>query len=232
MPARRHRLSLLLTVLLGVGLVWLASPRFLSGLYLSAVREAAAPPSPETAKEFGALLRAERALRVAVAAQEDGRVWARLGGVRLALAEATGFDTTRGQALLARADSALVRGLALSPAQPYGWTHLLQARLRRDGVSAETGRLLRMAIRTGPSEPALVLPRVDIGLLAWRRLDAAARDALAGQIRLAADRHLAALARLARRRHALAPVRAALADTPDRRRRFDAAYRRATGESS
>lgn len=219
-------MSLLAAVVLGAALVWSASPRLLSGLYLSTAREAAAPPAPDAAKAFDALVRAERALRVAVAVHETGRDWVRLGGVRLALAEAAGFDTARGQALAARADAALVRGLALAPAQPYGWTHLLQARLRRDGITDESGPLLAMAIRTGPSEPALVLPRVDIGLLVWRRLDAAARDALAGQIRLAAHRHLADLAVLARRRHALAPVRAALAGTPDLRRRFDGAYLR------
>ncbi|MBZ0325633.1 MAG: hypothetical protein K8F57_05485, partial [Alphaproteobacteria bacterium] len=93
-------MSLLAAVVLGAALVWSASPRLLSGLYLSTAREAAAP---DAAKAFDALVRAERALRVAVAVHETGRDWVRLGGVRLALAEAAGFDTARGQALAARA---------------------------------------------------------------------------------------------------------------------------------
>ncbi|MHA1569955.1 MAG: hypothetical protein ACTSXZ_10830 [Alphaproteobacteria bacterium] len=226
MDRRPFPVSVLLAAILGGVLVWTAAPRFLSGIYLSAIREGPAPLTPEAAKDAHALARAERALGVAVAAHEDGRDWARLGGVRLALAEGAGFDTPRGQALLTRADAALVRGLALAPAQPYAWTQLLQARLRRDGVTAKTSRLLRMAIRTGPSEPSLVLTRVDIGLLAWRRLDMETRAALAAQIRLAARRNPADLARLTRRRYALAPVRAALAGTPMLHQRFDDTYRR------
>lgn len=229
-PAARQPLSglsaaVLIAATVGIILIWMAAPHLMSSIYTPTQEYRLTLADSGDRRAILALNTLERDLQTALAIRETGRNWSRLGAVRLALAMAAGPQSDNGRGHLDDSIDALGRGLSLAPHQPYSWTQLLQASLLRHGLSDESGRLLKMAILTGPSEPALVLARVDIGLYAWRRLDEETREVLAGQIRLAGMRDLKALLDLTRRRHALSQVRAALQPDATLQRRFDDAYR-------
>ncbi len=154
------------------------------------------------------------AQRHALARARDARAAADLGLLELVKAERAGGDW------LAAAIADHRRALALSPAQPYAWARLARAELLARGPDPVVGRLLVMSARTAPADRRLIFARLDLAFASWRRLDAADAAALGADIARAAALDLRRLVALARKRGALAPVRAALA--PDLARAFDA----------
>jgi len=154
---------------------------------------------------------------------DDGVGRGGLGLLRLMAADRAGLASATGRADLARAAEAHRRALARAPAQAYVWTRLARIDFLRDGPTAALGPVLAMAVAGAPDDSALRPARLDLAFLAWRRLDAASRAALAGDIARAAATDPLALARLARRRYAIAILRDALAQRPGLRRAVDAA---------
>jgi hypothetical protein len=92
--------------------------------------------------------------------------------------------------------ASLEAGLSRQPAQPYAWLQLAIALLKRGDEPARAERAWRMAVETGPNEPALIVPRVALGLVLWDRAGARTRRMLAQEIERAAAAQPRALARL------------------------------------
>jgi len=167
--------------------------------------------------------RAMQSRRAAVGRRDAGQVQAELAALDLALARASAYRGREGLALLDRAVTEARAAVAASPARPFAWTALVHAMIARGGDSP-LGPLYRMAVRTAPEDPELVLQRVELGLLARPRLDGEGKAALDEQIRVAARGAPKELAQVTRRHFALGPVRAALSPDPALRTRFDAAW--------
>jgi len=208
----------------GALLLALAVPRVLADLDTAPDDEVVATLATTT--KTLRLAQAAQGRRDALARRDDGHLHAELAALELALAHHDGPATREGAARLERVESEARAALALAPAQPYAWVALVYAMVARGADSAAVAPIYRLAVEIAPREPALVLPRIELGFAALARgaLDDPARAALDGQIRIAADGAPGELARLARRRYALAPIRAALAGDPALLARFDTAY--------
>jgi len=128
--------------------------------------------------------------------------------------------------MLDQSISAFRRGLALSPARPYGWIQFVQAAIARGLPAAEVNRLFRLSIDLAALESPLVKHRVRLGFYARTILSPSVADLIAAQVRLMARNEPHPLAEFARARFALAWVRAALRSDPALLARFDAAYLR------
>lgn len=175
----------------------------------------------------------DRLLELAVDSQSaaldivaDGAGYADLGLLRFVLARRAGLADEAGRARLAESVRDHRRALALSPSQGFAWTRLAHGELLRHGLSDRLGPLLALAVATAPYNPNLAAPRLDLCLVAWRRLDAPTRARVDAQIRFVAALRPAALAAIAARRHAVPVVRAALAGDPGLATRFEAAWAR------
>ncbi len=155
------------TFALGAVLIALSVPRSLSafallpgGPILSAIQQG----NEVTGAELDTLAKA----------QESAATWSASGRVRtdLALAwlmraEAAGFKTARGKALLRDAHRALQEGLSLAPANPYAWLRLAYAALASRGPSPRAATALKMSILTGEVDPYLLIPRLELCFRVW-----------------------------------------------------------------
>jgi hypothetical protein len=179
------------------------------------------PPSERAGGKGGTAARGELA-----AAFLLGAVLVAAGVPRLA-AEIPVFDRAFGlsaaQPDMLKASGraeAVRRGLAEAPADPAAWLDL--ARLENaEGGPAAMAKALRLSILTGPREPALILPRLELALPAWGSLDPDDRFLVSEQIRLAWSQFPRALAVIGRRLDAVDPIRAALAELPGAAEAFD-----------
>lgn len=211
---------------MGVLLVALALPRTLAYGVAAPYDEIVAalakwpPPSPMN------MLDAAEARRASLARRDDGHLHADLAALELALARHAGLRSREGTARLERVETETRAALALAPGQPYVWTALVYAMVARGADRGVIAPAYRMAVEIAPYEPALIVPRVELGFAAIARdaLDDDDQALLRDQIRIAAAAAPVELARVARRRYALAAIRAALADDPTLRARFDAVY--------
>lgn len=220
--------SIVLPLIAGVALLALAAPRFLSGLPLSdpdPVMRALAEREPIDAKRLNEAARARlRSLDIV----NSGRVSYELGLIRLHLARLeTGDDALR-QQMLAEASNDTRVGVIANPAQPFAWLQLVQLTMLRSGESGmrAAAAYYPLAVRTGPETPELVMPRVELGLLLWPKLDALGRKRAEQQAKLLAFTEPERLAVVARQRLALREVRQILAGEPELLGKFDNAYRR------
>jgi hypothetical protein len=216
---------------IGVALIALAVPRLASGILLAPYDDTLARLGRGETVAGAELARAVDSRRAALAWLETGRVRADLGALYLAWAAAPGLREAARMAMLDRAIAAFRAGLGLAPAQPFAWTMLGQATLRRlgPGAGGAVAPVLRMALITAPYEPRLVAPRLAIGLAVLRSLSPELRDLLVGQVTFALDRRPSLVVDLVRRRYVLTEMRALLADRPAVRRRFETAYLRSAG---
>lgn len=144
---------------------------------------------------------------------------------RMMQASLDNYEGTRGKILLDQSIQAHSDALARRPADAHAWTRLARLILVRDGLTPGLVPYLRMAIRTAPSDPRLVLARLDLAFLAWPMMDNTTREMIAEQIRIAARINTKSLAKLAKERFALEIARDALKDDIGAQRRFDAYYR-------
>jgi hypothetical protein len=228
---RRHG-PVLAAAVLGLSLLWLAVPRFLAaaltGPYDQTFRDLAAtsgrPDLMVPANQVAAALKSrENALKW----DENGRTRAELGALELLLAGLIGYETPQGRRLLDLAIENHRLALARDPAQPFAWARFVRAEFARHGVTPGLAPLLRMAIRTAPREPALVLDRVDVAFYAWESLDNTTRELVLEQVRIAAVFYEKRLAQVAKRHHAWPILDDALKDDERLFRRVGFLYRRA-----
>lgn len=221
-----YRILLAFPIILALFAVWFSVPKLMASLKLL--------PSQETVRMVGkGMPVSEMAIETAAGARMAAFAWlaeprpqAELGGLRLLQARRAGYATQRGKKFLAESIAAERQSLSLSPAQPYVWVQLLQARLALEGPSAALNPLFIMAIRAAPVEPHLVMRRLALGLSFWTFLDDEAVTLLKQQMVIAARYFPTKLAMMTKKRYALTLVRDALAEDPALRSRFNRIYRR------
>jgi hypothetical protein len=134
-----------------------------------------------------------RDLRILAASREHSLTWADAARAHadLALAklllEESSQGTSRG-VHIAEATRNLQASLALAPADPYAWTRLAYGAILAAAPARRVLPLLRMAVRTGPFEPDLVLPRLRLLLVEAPYLTAEDAPLLEAQVRFAWSR--------------------------------------------
>ena len=219
-PLLRSGRSLVATVfaaLLGSALLLGAVPRLVAAFHLlpgdpgMALLESGQLPSPQAYQRIVASRRAAAAWSAAPSTLTD------LGVASLSLAQAS----SEGRAiLLDLAERQLQAGLAGAPLDPHAWTYLAFIHTAT-GDRQRAAQALHLALRTGPYEPDLALPRAALGLTNWPWLDPDTRTRLGAEfahaLRLAPDRFTADVLDSGRSLE----VRAALAAAPPEQRELD-----------
>ncbi len=114
-----------------------------------------------------------RSREASLAWRQTGRAAKELGLARMMLAESAPETERAGQYALA--ERALLRGLALAPADPYAWTRLALVRMALARPAQEVARALVPALASGPNEEALLRPAARAALYGWEGLDADGR---------------------------------------------------------
>jgi hypothetical protein len=169
-------------------------------------------------------------LATVIDAQQRGLFWAHdpqmeatLGLAHLLAAEqTTGGGARDADIRLELARQALRASLGRSPANPYPWTLLAYTEyLRAKAWNDAAQSALRMAIITGPHEPAILWSRLRLALLAWDVLGPQDRDLVMDQIRFAWSRDPEHLIKLAVDLGALNTVRVALLTDHDASAEFE-----------
>ena len=210
--------------LLALFALWFSVPRLVSAVTLL--------PSQATLEAVGkGETISERAVKNAISGRKAAAGWvadpgtfAEIGSLHLVEAERAGYDTPEGTRLLEASIAAERQSLSLSPAQPYAWVQLFQARIALEGPSEDLSRIFTMSVKTAPTEPPLVMRRLELGLAIWFFLNPEATESLRSQAVIAAQHFPTRLAELAKKRYALQLVYDALADKPELRQRFTRAY--------
>lgn len=192
-------------------LVVVAAPRVVASLTTlpgEAVLGRIQDRRPVTAGELERLIRSREN---ALAWHATGRLWTDLALARLMLVERRRI--IRADRDLPAIRDALRRGLAMAPANPYGWTRLAAVESALGAPPEAQASYVQMAILTGPYERPLVFPRLDLALAVWPAASLEDRSLIAQQIRWAwrADRQATLAA--ARRAAAVEAIRTALADS-------------------
>ena len=226
--ARSGRLSALVGLAAALALVMLGAPRLVAALVTLP-----SGPAIEAARAGGRV--AEPHLGVAVQATRQALTWddGAQGHADLALllweqARRADLSAPAGRSLAEATRAELDRAIALNPSHPVAWTRRTQIALVLDGIGPRLAADLAMALRAAPYDRVVLIPRLEIALIAWPLLDAGQRALVEDQIRLAALVDVDALAAIARRRFAVGVARAALADDPGAALQFERAYARAS----
>lgn len=200
-----------LLTILGASLLGLSLPRAIdSGLELT----------------IGSAARsATQASDQAASLEAIDRIWhdplasLRAGALRFQSAAAT---THPDRAALDRAIADLQNGLLRAPADPRAWMLLALAH-EAEGDQEGARRALRSSILIASYDPALLLPRAQLGLKLAPTLGADDLDLVNEQIRMAADHQFDGLVALGRSSGAIGPILTALAGDPDRAAALSAA---------
>jgi len=230
MSAGRPVLLPLLALVAGVALVWMAAPRLAAGLV--------AGPFDATVEELGQNTNAvtARELRLAASSRREAYAWQHdpqlarsLGTVEFALALRPSTSAPEGRpaidtAGLQRSVAAFAAGLAGAPAEPFAWTQLVHAALYAGAPTDAVEPALRLAVLAAPAHPRLIRPRLAIALANWTHLAPATKALFAVQAQFAMMWWPQDTLELVRRLRVLAPMRDALASSPDLRTEFDLAW--------
>lgn len=225
-PATSRSVAVPLTALaLGLALIVVAFPRLVAALYAVPAGAAIAKldkSDPRLAP--GELLTARESLRLALAWEADGGTAVELARVALSLA-AREFRAGGDPApLIDETIEASRKALQLAPAQARGWLLLAEATLAKTSDPATITPFLLESIRASPYDVWLAPHRAELGLRAWGWLEPQAREAVADQIRLTAQRSPDRVVVMARRAGDPGPIREALIGDPEKLRRFDVLY--------
>ena len=215
--SRGSLVATLFAALLGGALLAGAVPRLVAAFHLlpgdpgMALLDSGQLPSPQAYQRIVASRRAAAAWLAAPSTLSD------LGVASLSLAQAS----TEGRAtLLDLAERQLQASLAGAPLDPHAWTYLAFIHTAT-GDHRRAAQALHLALRTGPYEPDLALPRAALGLANWPWLDPDTRARLGAEfahaLRLAPDRFAADVLDSGRGPE----VRAALAAAPPEQRELD-----------
>jgi tetratricopeptide (TPR) repeat protein len=215
--SRKSLLATLFAALLGSVLLLGAVPRLVAAFHLlpgdpgMALLNSGQLPSPQAYERIVASRRAAAVWLAAPATLTD------LGVAALSLAQAS----IEGRpVLLDLAERQLQAALAGAPINPHAWTYLAFVHTAT-GDHERAAQALDLALRTGPYEPNLTLPRAALGLTNWPWLAPDARARLGAEfghaLRLAPDRFVADVLDSGRS----LDVRAALAAVPVEQRELE-----------
>ncbi|MBO6781949.1 MAG: hypothetical protein JJ899_01530 [Alphaproteobacteria bacterium] len=216
------------SAVLALLLIALATPRLVSGIITA--------PFDETVRALGrgadipvSDIRFARSSRVtALGWYSSARYAADLGALNFTLARREPPGSAGRSELLDAAIAADRLDVELAPTAPFSWMRLAQANIEREGLRADIARYLQMSYRTAPTDPRLVLPRLDLALAVWNDLPPDVQAETAGQVRLAMRWFPGELVQRTRARYRLAEVREALREDPGARARFNLLYFRAS----
>jgi hypothetical protein len=153
--------------------------------------------------------------------QAGGRTWTDLGLAQLLLAERLADADPQSQQRFAAARQALIEGLSVAPANPFGWSRLAYAEAVLSGWSERAISALRMAFITGPYEPRLLWPRLRLALAAWPYVEAPDQEMVLHQVRQAWAADPEALTALVAELDQAELARTALAGSPGDARAFE-----------
>ncbi len=198
----------------GVLLIGLAAPRAVGDVAALPARPVIAALRAGQTVDPRHLAIAADAQRAALGWRDDGRDRTALGLLHYYQARALGFDGDEARALFDEAIDDHRAGLARAPGKAHAWTRLAQLTLLRDGPTPALGPLLLRAIEAAPYDRRLAFRRIELAMIAWRKLDEETRAAVRRQIRFAARVSQRRLDALAARRYARALVLEALAPSP------------------
>jgi hypothetical protein len=168
------------------------------------------------------------ASRAALAWDDDAQGHADLALLLWDQARRAGLAGPDGHALAEASRAELDAAIARNPSHPVVWTRRTQIALVLDGIGEGLAADLAMALRTAPYDRVVLIPRLEIALIAWPLLDARQRALVEDQIRMAAVLDVRALARVVRRRFAVGVAREALAGDATAAAAFERAYARAS----
>ena len=157
---------------------------------------------------------------------DDSDTWASSGDMLLAAAAVPGISEAERRRIVEKAGEAYRKSIELGPADARAWTMLAFDRFALLAPPATIFPLLRMSLRTGPREPGLSFPRLDVALYYWRLLDPQLRVAMQDQVLIAAYDSPLRLAELTHRRYMLGTVRDMLDASRYLKWRFDDLYSR------
>lgn len=179
----RRRLVAAAALVAGLSLAALALPRAVAGFLMlpgeaDVVRIHDLDPIGEAA-----LARMAATRENALGWVSDGRLWTELALARLMSVERRSI--VRSDADLGPVRRALMRGLAVSPVNPYAWSRLAYVEYATAGAGAAVAATLPAAILTGPSERRLYLLRAELGMRLYPRLAPEDRPLVLRQIDLA-----------------------------------------------
>lgn len=150
------------------------------------------------------------------------------GRGRLMLALYEGPVTPAGDAELAAAAAEFKAALSAAPAAAQTWTRLAYAEYTRGNFEA-AAKAWRLSTVTAPFDPALMVSRLESGLVLRPFMDVATRDALAEQVVLFWRWNPDGLVEFTRRFAAAAVLRPALAYDPAAADEFDRRLARPRG---
>ena len=226
---RRSPWPLLLPLLGGLYLIYLAIPQTIGGVILIADdrtlvdvqgrvgRRVDATPLPELNHIIARWWRASAWL-------DNTDTWTSTGDLLMTAArESLKNEAVRNDALrLAR--TAYRNALLRSPANPLAWCMLATAEFELGGGVEQVVPLLEMSLETGRHETILVMTRLDLAFDFWGDLDSQSHAEIDDQVRIAAKISPDQLARLTQRHFMFTTVRTALSLDPDLLARFDEAF--------
>ena len=214
--------------LLGGGfLLWLAIPQTVAAVQLlpgNPILDAIQRGAQPTRGELKFYVETRKA---ALEWTDSGRLWTDLGLAYLQLAELAGYRSRAGRIYLTTSRRTVRRGLSLAPSNPFAWSRLAFLRLIGDGPSPGVADAVMMSILTGPHERRLLESRIRYAVLLWDELSSEDRQLIKRQILWAERIRRRALLKMARTDEtAMRVISSALADHPDRLKRFEKALER------
>lgn len=169
--------AIVLSFAIAVPLLVIAVPRLIAEIFLVPARitleelRQGAPASDAELEEAARSL--AQGLRFAPG---NGRLYTDRAWILLLQAERAGFASAQGQALLARATEELKNGLAVDPANGFGWARLAMAQLTAAGTMTPAIRAaLDMSYATTPFEPNLMRLRAELAFIHYDEFDPSLR---------------------------------------------------------
>lgn len=196
-----------------LALLYLAVPRTVAGFITAPSYRTLQDIQKGGAIDDAALVSLVESRRRAAGWVESGRYWSDLAMAEFLLADTGGASGDRNRIMLA--SYSLEAALALSPADPHGWTRRAYAELLLNGPSEVTASALVMSVLTARYEPDLMFVRLELCLLSWPHFSLEDRELVEDQISLAWRQSPDRVLDLAAVVGGLSVVRGALAGSPD-----------------
>ena len=179
LPDKQHVIACLGIVCCG-GLLMLALPRFVAGLY-ALYPDAATRQAPENLP-VEVYQKCIADLNAALNWNERPEYWQSQALWYLALSNKS---PEKRPALIKDAHNAIIRGLKLSPVDPYGWYRLAAVGKMLKLPPESTINALRLSFYAGRVEPDLVMPRLSLGYTYFNRFDTEMQRLFQKQIAIA-----------------------------------------------
>ena len=216
---RRPWVMSLVSMTLGVGLLWLGIPRTIAAWYslgaepaLDKLQDGVAPLDEELATGAAALFDA-------IGWTLSARRLTDLALLELAQAERLSNPDPLRAEVLAVAEEHLTTGLWANPANGYAWFRLAIIRDQRGADGREIAIALAYSIDMAPNVRRLRIPRIELGLRYWEAMTEEELFSMRSQIRAVwtggTERERRALLAAAKRSRQETMIGWALAEDPD-----------------